>query len=154
MAQVPSIPDPPSQDQDLLNLSQALRQRLSVNQHTEPPVLSRIHRKPVPIQETMPQLQSSNPFQSASQQKPHAVPVERPFNPFCSAGRTQVNSSDSTIEDGAPVFIGVVGITGSGKSSLINRVTGCDDVVVSDHLRSGNGFGIPFKSRLTSMIRN
>jgi ABC-type Mn2+/Zn2+ transport system ATPase subunit len=75
------------------------------------------------------------------------------LHPMRSLGPACAISSDNTTED-APVFIGVVGVTGSGKSSLIKRVTGCDNVVVFDGLRSGNSFKISFISRLTSMLRN
>ena len=35
------------------------------------------------------------------------------------------------------VVVGVVGVTGSGKSSFIKRVTQCADIVVGDGIESG-----------------
>jgi hypothetical protein len=105
-------------------------------------------------------VQSLNPFRPLSQEKPHAVPDERPSNPIRSPGCTLASGSDNTTED-APIFIGVVGVTGSGKSSLINRVTGCDDVAIFHGLKSGNGFGArldfqadPYDQELTVSIKH
>lgn len=66
----------------------------------------------------------------------HAVNNRQNF-PTPSA-QQDVDSSSSSPDGGlAPVFIGVVGVTGSGKSTFIHRVTGCKDIIVADGLQSG-----------------
>lgn len=37
-----------------------------------------------------------------------------------------------------PAIIAVLGVTGSGKSSFIKRVTGNEDIVIGDDLNSSN----------------
>lgn len=51
----------------------------------------------------------------------------------CSPRQSQVAAPDASQE----IFIGVVGITGSGKSSFIKRVTGCSEDIIAHSLKSG-----------------
>lgn len=137
---------PPFEEDLLPNLSHPFQQTLNIEttvpSQRQTPLSVPSRRKPVPIRsqkDTIPYARSLNPFQSTSQHKTQLGHVQRFTNPIISDGRAHARSSNNTTES-APVFIGVVGVTGSGKSSLIKRVTGCDDVVVSDGLMPGNHF--------------
>lgn len=89
---------------------------------TPPPVPRRLARKPLPnTDQSVPLRNDDSPVAVQASAWSSAVPIRAPPK-----------------DHRKLVYIGVVGITGSGKSSLIQRVTGHEDILVADGLESGS----------------
>lgn len=92
---------------------------LTVPRRPPPPVPPRPKRKPVPWGQQTDSLVFSNPA------------------PFVK-GSDADNDLSRPVQVDHVVYIAVVGATGSGKSSFINNVTGCREIIIADGLMSGN----------------
>jgi hypothetical protein len=88
------------------------------------------------------QWQSNNPFRARLPEQATRSPFQEAI-PTRSTPETVQSRTSAAVRVSREVFIGVVGVTGSGKSTFIKRVTSCgDDDIVAHGLRAGSMPGL------------